>query len=627
MSSRKPRKGGSPARPKEPGGGFKSQPGRKRWIASQRTLLFGAGCLCLVAAMLILVRARHGTESKSARSGADEPENPDAPYARRSPGTVTFNKDVASIIFNRCAPCHHSGQPAPFELLTYRDVARRARQIVEVTQSTYMPPWLPEHGFGRFANERRLTADEKGLLQQWVTEGAPEGTSAPLPAPHFPEGWILGLPDLVVTMPDEYALGAEGTDVYRNFVIPVPGSQDRFVRALEFSPGNSRIVHHAFIKVDAKRASRLLDAQDAEPGFPGMSVPAETPNGQFLSWQPGKLPSIAPEGLSWLLPGNSDLIVQLHMNRSGKPERIRPSIGLYFTNTPPIKTCVRATLTSLALDIPAGESNYVVTDTLTLPVEVQVLSILPHAHYLAKEIQSFAQLPDGTKKWLLFIKRWNFNWQRDYQYAEPVRLPKGATVHLRFTYDNSTNNLRNPNPTPKRVMYGPQSSDEMCELWFQMLPNNEKEAAALKQSLNQHMQGVFQSGAEHRLAIDPNDARAHTELGIFLFGAGDNRQAVTHLARAIQIDPTLDKPHYEMGVILRSEHRLEESRAELETALRLNPNNAQAYGHLGFIFADQNDADNAERCFRRCLELDPTDSQIQEALRELQQVLRNRQRR
>src|SRR5947209_14262560 len=394
------------------------KPGR---ISVSHSLWFGSCVACLVMAVVAWLLARQHAENKTTFSGSAPAESLDAPYAPRPAGTITFNTEIAPIIFNRCAPCHHAGQPAPFQLLTYDDVAKRAKQISEVTQSNYMPPWLPEPGFGQFANERRLTEIERGLIQQWAREGAPEGNSKALPAPQFPEGWVLGRPDMVVTMPEEYVLGADGSDVYRNFVVPVPGAENRFVRALEFSPGNPKIVHHAFIKVDQHRASRILDARDAEVGFPGMAVPAEMPNGQFLTWQPGKLPAIAPAGLTWLLPAGSDLILQLHMNRSGKLERLRPSIGLYFTNAPPTRRCVKTTLTSMALDIPAGQSNYVVTDALTLPVDVEVLSILPHAHYLASEIQCFALLQDGTKKWLLLIKHWNFKWQGDYQFAQPVR--------------------------------------------------------------------------------------------------------------------------------------------------------------------------------------------------------------
>ncbi len=546
------------------------------------------------------------------------------PYKPRPTGTVTFNKDIAPVIFTRCAQCHHAGQSTPFELMSYKDVTSRTQQIVEVTQSLLMPPWLPESGYGKFAHERRLSSEEKGLIRQWALDGAIEGLEKAPPAPVFPEGWILGRPDLIVTMPDEYSLGAEGVDVYRNFVIPVPLNEARYVRALEFSPGNPRIVHHAFFMVDEKRASRLRDALDAEVGFSGMNIPAQIPAGQFLSWQPGRLPVVSPEGLSWLLSKNSDLVLQLHMNRSGKPEKFRPSIGLYFTNAPPSKIAIKATLTSLTLDIPAGESNYVVSDQLTFPVDTQVLSILPHAHYLAKEIQSYAILPDGTKKWLIFIKRWDFKWQGTYEYAEPFLLPKGSTVHMRFTYDNSTNNIHNSQTTVRRVVYGSQSSDEMCELRLQTLAVNPAETRLLDFAFNEHLKGKFKLSAEHRQRINPRDTEANTELAVMCAAEGKIEEAKKQLILAAQLDPTSDKPHLELGIILRFERRFAEAKIELETAIRLNSKVARTHGCLGFVHADMGDAANAELIFIKCLELDPSDIEIQETLVELKQILRSR---
>ena len=543
-----------------------------------------------------------------------------ADYQPRPLGTLSFNHDIAPIIFAKCAQCHHAGQSAPFELITYRDVARRAQQILEVTQRNLMPPWLPTEGYGRFANERRLSVEEKGLIAQWVKEGAPEGNSKAPPTPQFPEGWFLGRPDLVVTMPQDYFLGAEGIDVYRNFVIPVPPGTNRFVRALEFSPGNPRIVHHAFFMVDEKRASRFRDAQDVETGFAGMNIPAQIPAGQFLSWQPGRLPVVSPEGLSWVLPGTADLVLQLHMNRSGKPEKIRSSIGLYFTNVPPTKVAIKATLTSFTLDIPAGDSNYVVTDQLTIPVDTQILSILPHAHYLAKEMQSYAILPDGTKKWLIMIKRWDFKWQGTYEYAERMILPKGSIVHLHFTYDNSTNNIYNSGPPLRRVIYGSQSSDEMCEVRLQTLAVNPEETSQLEEAFNNHLKSKFRVSAEHRLKLNPKDTEASIELAVFLAAEGKFEEAKTRLKQAAILAPQSDKPHIELGVILKTEQRLVEAKAEFETALRLDPKSAKTHGYLGFVFAELGDAANAERCFTRCLELDPADSEIQETLAELRQI-------
>ena len=200
-------------------------------------------------------------------------------------------------------------------------------------------------------------------------------------------------------MPQPYALAAEGRDLYRNFVMAAPVKETRFVRALEFHP-NNKSVHHVRILLDSTRQSRRLDGQDAEPGFAGMSVPAKFPPGHMLTWTPGRSPRKEPDGLGWVLEGRADIVLQIHMQRTGKLEMIQPTIGLYFTNRPPIKTPCRIGLLSELIDIPAGEKNYLVERTMELPADVDVLAAMPHLHYLGKRIEGFAALPDGKKQWL-----------------------------------------------------------------------------------------------------------------------------------------------------------------------------------------------------------------------------------
>ena len=207
-------------------------------------------------------------------------------------GIVNFNKDIAPIIYSHCAPCHRDGMAAPFNLLTYDDVRKRSQQITEVVQSKYMPPWLPEPGHGNFSGARRLTEGQIALIKKWADEGhekGPEKLRSNLP--DWPTGWHSGKPDLVVQMNGEYTLQAEGRDVYRNFVLPVPTTKARYVRLLEFRPDNPEIVHHALIYVDSSRESRRRQNSSKNAGFNGMSVPssASMPEGQFLGWQPGAL--------------------------------------------------------------------------------------------------------------------------------------------------------------------------------------------------------------------------------------------------------------------------------------------------------------------------------------------------
>ena len=354
----------------------------------------------------------------------------DQPYLPRPKGIITFSKDVAPILFKNCAGCHRPSQSAPFSLLTYADAKKRARQIAEVTARRYMPPWLPEPGHGEFADERRLTADELGILHQWFAEGAIEGNASDLPAmPKWVEGWQLGQPDLVVKMPEAYTLPAEGKDVYRNFVFPIPVSGTRYVKGVEFLPGNPKVVHHAFINIDETRQSRRLAAKQNPPGFDGMELPdsALMPGGQLLGWQPGKVPYFVSDGLSWVLKTNTDFVLQLHMNPSGKPEIVQPTLGLFFTDQAPTNTPFRIKLANFEIDIPPGAADYAVENSYVLPVDISLVRVSAHAHYLGKDLQGYAVLPNGKKQWLIRIPDWNFYWQGDYKLAEPVSLPKGTS--------------------------------------------------------------------------------------------------------------------------------------------------------------------------------------------------------
>jgi len=541
-------------------------------------------------------------------------------------GAVTFSSHIARVVHQHCAGCHHDGQSAPFNLVNYGDVRKRTRQILEVVESRAMPPWLAEHGYGEFSNERRLTVEELSLLRRWVAEGALEGDprTAP-PPPQWPSGWQEGTPDLVVTMAKPYLLGPEGPDVYRNFVIRLPLEGDRLVRAVEFAPGNSRIVHHAFIRVDEEGQARKLDGGDGEPGFKNMIPTARMPGGQFLTWNPGSRPVVSPPGLAWRLRKNSDLVVEMHLNRTGKPETIQSSVGIYFTDEPPTNACYTFKLGSQALNFPAGASNEIVRDSFVLPVDVDVLAVYPHAHFLGREMQAYAIRPDGAKERLVWIKRWNFNWQGDYRYTRPVHLQQGATIHLQYFYDNSTNNPANPNHPPKRVVYGEQSTDEMCELGLQVLTRQGNDLNVLREAVVRHRAKLTEDEFRQRVAFNPGDAEALTRLGMILWAGNRRPEAHDHLERAIKARPDFAEAHYNKGVCLRLAGQPAEARKEFETVLRLEARYPRAHQQLGFAFAALGQAADAERCFEKALELDPLDTVSRDGLTELRRFIKSRQ--
>ncbi len=348
--------------------------------------------------------------------------------------------------------------------------AQRARLLATVVATRVMPPWQPDSEEGEFSGDRRLTPAEISTLNRWVEDGILEGDPADrFPVPAFTPGWQLGTPDIVVAMPESFTVPADGPDVFRNIVLALPLTERRFVRALEFRPGNARVLHHARLLLDDTGEIRRLDAADPGPGFGGMDVPgARFPDGHFLGWAPGKMPT--REAYPWPLEPGNDLVIQMHLKPTGRPEPVQASVGLYLTDTPPSTTPVMLRLGSKTLDIPADSSTYEVTDRFTLPVDVLALSIYPHAHYLANEMNVVARMPNGRTDTLLRIPNWNFNWQDEYTYAQPVALPRGTSIEMRYRYDNTAQNPHNPSTPPRRVRFGSETRDEMGELLIQVLP-------------------------------------------------------------------------------------------------------------------------------------------------------------
>ena len=541
-------------------------------------------------------------------------QSADSPRPTRSDQRepVTFNRDVAPIIFKRCAPCHRPDQAAPFSLLNYTDVKKRTTQIAEVTAKRIMPPWPPEPDYGRFQAERRLSEDELRTLQRWIAEGAIEGNASDLPAaPKWPDGWYLGTPDLVATMPRPFTLPAEGRDVYRNFVVHVPTTERRYVRAMELRPGNSRIVHHGFIFIDETGQARRLDGQEAQPGPPHGT---RMPEGQFLSYQPGRLPVLAPDGLAWTLEKGCYLVLQLHLKPTGKPEVLQASVGFYFTDRAPTNPPIKLGLTSLTIDIPAGESNYVVRDSFVLPVDAEVIAVLPHAHYLARELKGFASLPNGATTPLILIRNWDFNWQGDYRYAEPVPLPKGSTVTMQYTYDNSTNNLRNPNHPPKEVTYGEQSSDEMAELWLQLRVRNADDRDLLNRGFSLKTDWVFYERSQFLLKKNPNDPKGHFTLALILLNQKKTAEALRHFKLALAAKPDYQEVYFTMGVVHLMNGNLTGAEDAFRNALRLDPEDYRAQGNMGTVFLRQGRIKEAVEQFQEALRLNPNDTNARENL-------------
>ena len=402
--------------------------------------------------------------------------------AETKPTPPTYNQNIAPILYQNCAGCHRPGEVAPFSLLTYQDAAKRAGLIAAVTKARVMPPWKAEPGYGDFKDARRLTDEQIALIQNWARAGTPEGEAKDKPAPpRFPEGWQIGQPDRVVTIPSRFAVPADGPDQFRCFVIPLNLEQDVYVGAVEFRADARRVVHHALVFTDPAGQARKLAAGSPDGGYPCFGGPGFAA-GLMGGWAPGSVPVKPAPGYAAPLRKGTDLVLQIHYHPSGKPEADQSSLGLYFAGAPTRGRTV-AIIGTQDIDIAPGDAHYVVKASMEMPADAQLLRLTPHAHYLCKDMKVTAHLPDGSDKPLIWIKDWDFNWQGSYTYSSPVPLPKGTRIEMEYTYDNSEANPRNPAHPPVRVTYGEQTTNEMGLVFLSFALPTPADAVAFQRAL------------------------------------------------------------------------------------------------------------------------------------------------
>lgn len=521
------------------------------------------------------------------------------------PGRVTFNEHVAPIIFQNCASCHRPGEVAPFPLLSYDDVKAEATKIGRETLERHMPPWLPEPGEFPIAGVRRLTDTQIDTLQRWIKQGMAEGDPVHRPVPpSFPDGWLLGTPDLVVTPDRPFVLAPQGVDVYRNLVLRTSVPSTKFVRAVEFK-ANGAPIHHAVIRVDRTSASRRREGLDGNGGFEGMSWNLFDPDGQFIGWAPGRGPIQTPEGMAWRLEPGMDLVVEVHMIPGGDTATVAPSVGLHFTDTPATRAPVTVKMGSKLIDIPAGTTDYLVADSYELPFAVELMGVYPHAHYLARDMQVSAAFPDGQVKTLLHIKHWSFHWQQDYRFITPIRLPAGTRLTMRYTFDNSTKNPSNPNTPPKRVQAGPKSTDEMAELSLQFLTASFADRVQLLNEFAEREQRANIAMGEHRVGTDPENAENRAFLGGSYVQAGRFVDAIPHLNAAVRLGDTTAATQGDLGAALMALNRPADALVHFQRAATLAPNDEVLHFNLGTTLAALSRTTEAEAAYRRSLALNP----------------------
>ncbi len=384
-------------------------------------------------------------------------------YVLKPKGTLTFAKDIAPIVFQNCSDCHRPGEVAPFPLLNYEDVRKKAKTIVKVVDKRFMPPWKAEAGLQAYHDERRLSGDQIGMIKQWVEEGMKEGEAAQLPPlPKFVAGWGLGEPDVVFSLDEPYQLAAEGRDVYQCFVIPTHFTEDKYVSAVEVRPENRAVVHHAIVYTDTTGNARRLDEAQPGPGYTTFGGVGFIGAQWLEGWAPGNRPRPLPAGTGILIPKGADLILQVHYHKSGKPETDRTKFGIYFAKGSVTQRVRISQLAYHRLQIQPGDSNYVVQASLPVPANVHVLAVMPHMHLLGREMTVTATLPDGQTEPLVHVPDWDFNWQLSYNFKEPLKLARGSKVMMEARYDNSAQNPNNPSNPPRPVRWGEQTTDEMC---------------------------------------------------------------------------------------------------------------------------------------------------------------------
>jgi len=406
--------------------------------------------------------------------------------ARAEGDAPTFSKDVAPIVFKHCATCHRPGEIAPMSLLSYKDARPWAKSIGEEVSMGAMPPWHADPAHGQFANDRRLSDAEKDTIVRWASAGAPEGDPADLPpTPKFPEGWQIGQPDAVVSMTEDYPVPADGTVEYKYFSVPTNFTEDKWIQAIEVRPGTRSVVHHvivfardpkppapqpagaarprpvpSFLAAEGMEEPDNPDA-DAKKKAPLNDRPAPRPLGAFVGgFAPGQTTRVYAPGTGIRVPAGAVLTFQMHYTANGTAATDRTKVGFIFAKERP-KLEVRMTeLSNRNFTIPAGAANHRIEANATIQRDVSVWSILPHTHVRGRRWEYEATYPDGRVETILSVPKYDFNWQTEYVFKEPLKLPKGTKIKTIAWYDNSANNPSNPDASAD-VHWGDQTWEEM----------------------------------------------------------------------------------------------------------------------------------------------------------------------
>ena len=422
--------------------------------------------------------------------------------AAPTPATPTFNKDVAPIFYKSCTNCHRPGEIAPMSLLTYKDARPWAKSIATNVAKGTMPPWHADPAYSEFVNDRRVSDAERDTIVKWASNGAPEGDAKDLTAaPAYATEWMIGQPDAVFSMQEDYPVPANGTVAYQYFTIPTNTTEDKWIQAMEVRAGDPKVLHHVIVYaappappvsatppaspagaaaqppaqrpapvfVFAEGTTNIPAGQTGGPALPPEQRKAPGPNDRpaprrmgpaIGGFAPGQFVRVYQDGTAMKLPAGTTLVFQMHYTPTGKPTTDRTRIGVRFAKSKPQTEVRFASLINGSLHIPPGAADHRVDAEVTLGQDVTLWSMIPHTHVRGTKWIYDVTYPDGRKDTVLSVPKYDFNWQTDYVFKQPLKLPKGSKLHATAWYDNSSANKSNPDPT-KDVWWGDQTWEEM----------------------------------------------------------------------------------------------------------------------------------------------------------------------
>jgi hypothetical protein len=378
--------------------------------------------------------------------------------AAEAEGTPTFAKDVAPIFYDNCVTCHRPNHLAPMSLISYEDARPWARAVKSKVLAGEMPPFFADTSVRAYKNDTSLTQHEIDTIAAWVDGGAPRGNDADLPeVPQFAEGWSIGEPDLIFTMLEPFEVPADGTVPYSYVTVPTNLKQDVWISAYEFVPGDRRVLHHVIAQVmedDGKPATGevLLTRDGDRTRAEGATVGGYVPN---------RLGTVYPAGVASRLPAGADIEAQMHYTTIGKPVTDRSSWGVVLAAEPDsMRRAGGGQVINPMFRIEPGNPSFEVTASRKISEDTYLSSMMPHMHVRGKSAKFIIKFPDGREEVALSVPNYDFNWQLNYQLEEPIFMPAGSELQAVFTYDNSTNNRHNPDPTAE-VRWGDQTWEEM----------------------------------------------------------------------------------------------------------------------------------------------------------------------